>query len=843
TIFNTTGKERNISVYLTGARGWVEIDPQNIQITLPEQKGGIRFKDLQIEFSLPNNFPAIVGFNRETFPDERYNTQHPILKILLNHDREPFLYSFIRSLTIANLRIAVEVEGMKRFQLYNDIGEVDSTQPFNPFGPIPKVGSYLLVGSPEIFRKPIDALNLKFDWHDLQPSVEEFNDYYKDYKVKATDYKVKFSALVRNEFIPEDAESDVTYPLFTLPHEQEKNVLKREIRSTFLLQDAALEKMKIIPDPYLPSLNEYQNETNTGYIKMELLEPDVAFGHNEYQRVITQAMSKNAKIIAESTNKDEGLSENSISIPNEPKAPLLRSLSLSYKSSLNVNVAKNFYRHDQQIYHVHPYGVERVFPNRARSEQQVTLLPDYAEDGYLFVGLEQIKPNQIISIFFQLVSVTTIESFNKQAPEVSWSYLSRNNLWKTVDREHFLQDTTDGFTTSGIVEIRLPADISMRSTVLAPEKYWLRASVRGSVEMLCHTLSVHTQAVQAHWVNDGQSERLRRALAPFSIDTLETNIPEVRLVNQPYESAGGKARENDQEYFARISERLKHKNRAVTHSDFEKIILNAFHDLFQVKSMSNLSHPDFPALEQSESDDNTNAIKSGISKDDGIVIVVVPKKSEYLEDLTPSVNYRQLNRIKSYISDFSSPFTSISVRNPSYEYIRVFCKIKFTDNSKIGQFIKAFRQDVKRYICPWYFDKTEALPIGGSIFLDGLKNHIASLPYIKFITAFSILHIIEESDGNFSLEDTADSQEDIKVIYASKPWAVLIPDDFHKIEIIEGEEIEQDAEKVTPPVPFRNRYNIFSRSKFIKIKPLIKKAEDKEDDTDDKTFHTLNIKI
>ena len=44
-------------------------------------------------------------------------------------------------------------------------------------------------------------------------------------------------------------------------------------------------------------------------------------------------------------------------------------------------------------------------------------------------------------------------------------------------------------------------------------------------------------------------------------------------------------------YYTRVGERLKHKNRAITPEDYEKVILDRFPGIFQVKCINNFSFP------------------------------------------------------------------------------------------------------------------------------------------------------------------------------------------------------------------------------------------------------------
>lgn len=851
-IFNPTGKRRNLTLYLSGSRKWVKVDPQRIKVMLPEGEGWTP-EQLVMTFTLDVTDPPVVPFNPEVLGEDRYPTDMPVLKILLNHEREPYGYSFVKFLRMSRIDIDVSVDKLKRFQFYNDIGQLDASQPFQPFGPTPAIGSYLLVGASEVFQKPVENISIDLDWQDMPKTDEEFEQYYKDYELEAHHYKIRVSALTRNEFYPKGEEADLEFPLFLLDESKDSDRNDPTVLKThFNLDSHKVGKFKLQPKPDLPALNEFNNDTQSGYLKIELIAPEEAFGHAAYQKVITKAMSKNAKAVQDSIKKNEEVDTEGLEVPNPPFTPMASAITMKYEASTRMDLVEEDPDYPQHIFHIHPFGTEKVFPNRMRASSKIHLLPQYDADGYLFIGLTDVKPQQTISMFFQLISRSFKEQSALKLPDIKWRYLSRNNEWKAFDQLHFLSDTTDNFTKSGIIRFKLPADISNRGSVLPTGLYWIGVSVSGDTEMLGQTLAVETQAVVAKWVNNGKEKRLRRILPPHSIDRLADRRPEVSAVYQPFESFGGRPKENDEEFFTRVSERLRHKGRAITHWDFERLVLEHFHDIFQVKCLSYMTHPEIklPELEEDSTQNkeygkdvvNVTSVV-GIKKEDGIVLVVVPKRAQYIEDNSPTINYKQLLSIEQYLGNFASPFINIKVRNPVYEYVRVYCKVKFTDNANFGQDINRLKRDIQRFVCPWFFDKTKEVQIGGQLSLDSLKNYLTGLNYVKFITKFSILHVIEEENGDYQIEDTAADKKLISVIYASKPWAVLIPDEDHVIDLLEGDEREELPEKIEPPIAFKTKYNIHKRTQYIKIHQRKKAQEDSTDMEGGDYEYQLNIKI
>ncbi|MFP3489066.1 hypothetical protein R0K20_15795, partial [Staphylococcus sp. SIMBA_130] len=67
----------------------------------------------------------------------------------------------------------------------------------------------------------------------------------------------------------------------------------------------------------------------------------------------------------------------------------------------------------------------------------------------------------------------------------------------------------------------------------------------------------------------------------------------IKSVTQPFNSFGGKATEKDNEFYIRASERLRHKNRAVSLWDMEHLVLQAFPEVYKVKCLNHTCSTSF----------------------------------------------------------------------------------------------------------------------------------------------------------------------------------------------------------------------------------------------------------
>ena len=65
----------------------------------------------------------------------------------------------MKELEVKNIAIDVDVKGIRQLMLSSDIGGISSNVPFQPFGAIPKVGSYFIIGKEELFKKDLTDIN------------------------------------------------------------------------------------------------------------------------------------------------------------------------------------------------------------------------------------------------------------------------------------------------------------------------------------------------------------------------------------------------------------------------------------------------------------------------------------------------------------------------------------------------------------------------------------------------------------------------------------------------------------------------------------------------------------
>lgn len=808
TIFNRKNEIRNFNIFYSSPTGWVKVPLNQIKINFITEENKTVFHTFLLDFQLLSSLPAFSKYDSSVI-EERFVTQFPVLKITLNEEISPYLYSFMRHLVIENIQIHAEVDKLKQVEVYNALGKVDTAQPFAPFGIMAEKGAYMIFGNAEIFKKELNDLQVNIEWNDI-PDLEA---HYRAYNagVKLDSFKVKLSALTANRFMPTEIDDY-----------EKLHLLKANVDSRFFFDDLAysdnrihyyldesyLRKMQISPTHDLESLPTYDNNTQTGYFKLELIEPDMGLGFQLYQKRFTETVTQNAKKTANETPN---------ALPNQPFNPTIKNVFFSYSASATINRSSDT---TGQLYHIHPFGTANVYSKGAIRINKFFLLPQYDEDGYLYIGLKNLRPPQTLSMLFQLTASRSRADVRPQLPNITWSYLS-NNQWQTFKDEQILTDTTDHFTRTGIVKLHIPKTANNRNSVLPNGLYWLKIAVQGDMSSISYALDIRTQVVGAVWEGTNEkSEYLRNALAPNHINSLYTYNPAIQKIEQPFHSFDGLPQENSTEFYRRVSERLRHKNRAITHWDYERLVLNKFHTIFQVKCLSHLSNPrEIPQKE--------------------VVVVVIPRKTDSTEPNRPRVNYKTLQSIEAYLNLHTSPFAKLTLRNPDYEYLRIHADIRFSEGNNNGHSLVRLKEDLRRFMCPWLYNNQAKLPLGSSLNEDVILNFVKSLDYVRFVTKFSILHFFTDEKGIFQYIDTAHPKimEQKPWTIEPKPWSVLIPDDDHQIGILQ-EEVERLPVEAARPVRFQDRIDIIDA--LIKISRRAKKEDTKT--KSDKTFY-LKVKF
>lgn len=746
-------------IRLTTAAGWWEADDCNVS-RLPALADG--HERVEIRVRLRPEAPAIVGCV-PALHGASWGTVLPLMRLQVRQDVALCAYSLLDQLQWDELGIAVRVTGARDLVLGNQLGRLDPSMPFTPFGPMAMPGDYLVFGAAEAASKPLTRLRLHLQWGNLPQELGGFAEHYAAYDSDFSDGRFLAAASVLQEgqwrSLPVDAQGR---PVFTLGPGG-----RLTPDGTVAFDPATLQaffKPVAPPAPGQPFV--YDVRSRAGFFRWELRAPQAGFGHQEYARVLARIVSANAR------------RKEPLPLPNPPYTPVVERVTLDYEAAATVSLGGKGQPQSvpTELFHIHPFGLERIHPGAPGPR---TVLPLWPEDGNLHIGLAGTDPQGTLSLLFELRGEVAEPRLVRTA-RIRWSYLA-GNRWHELPPGRVLADTTGGFVTSGIVTLDLPAGLDLQSTVMPAGLYWLRLSASADFDSFAAVYSVRAQALCAVRAPESALPLAYEALPPGSITGPAASVPGLAKAQQVGASFGLRPRESDGQLKVRTGERLKHKNRAWLPWDIERMVLERFPSVFKVRCFPHLDSRDPRAASPGD-----------------VLVVIVPALSgeEAAKDVPgPRLNAIELSRIQAFLAGQATPFARIVVRNASYERVQVRCAVAWKHGSNAGWCERLLNQSLFDHLSPWN-DQGHRAHFDWMLRREHVEAHIRSLPYVEFVTGVSLLHVAASDAGLYSLDDTArpggaaqwepreDVADGLSEARARWPWSIAVPMRRHLIQTL-----------------------------------------------------------
>ncbi len=355
------------------------------------------------------------------------------------------------------------------------------------------------------------------------------------------------------------------------------------------------------------------------------------------------------------------------------------------------------------------------------------------EEGMLFIGLEKLRPFDTLSLLFQFAEGSA-EDEDNDPPEIHWSYLT-NNMWRPLKGENLISDGTFGFQTTGIIKLEVPEDSTDHNTIITDGLRWFCASVTENSKRIPMLVNVVAQAVEASFQDNGNDQsHFDKALPAGSIGKLAVSVAQVSKVEQPFASFDGKHQEVGKEFYTRVSERLRHKARAITPWDYEHLVLDRFPSIYKVKC---ITHTDPNCLCRTSSLSESTCCGPQIAPGHLLIVTIANLKNRNAANpLQPKTSRRTLLEIQDYLGKRTSPFVHVHAKNPVYEQVLVFFKVQFIPGSDKGYYLKKLNDEIIHYLTPWAFDENAEISFAQKFYASAIINFIEERSYVDFITDF-----------------------------------------------------------------------------------------------------------
>jgi len=773
-----------VDCYVTTAKGWYKVSDASVKV-INKQNNSAAKECSAIYFILQGNEPAVVNYNAKLHGGT-FKSQLPIVKVYLkNEDTAAFQYDDLKDRSLASVEINVSVggndttyntNGIKQLLVSGDSGPFDASKPFQPFGPAPKAGSSLVVGSQELFTKKGAVVLISIEWINMSNDFSTIK-----YPPLSNTVPVAHVEFIANGKWKSGADLNI----YDWGHFNSAVLTTGKAR--FSLDDDTIVTYN---EPY----TAYDNKTNQGFLKITNGDD---YGFDAYQTLLVKYLIGVAnKTIDPATNSG----------PYKPYSPTIKSIYISYNAVTNYNISannqKDFDARSIQYYHLSPFG-EAEQSKTLNPGQSVFMLPQFnhvegnslADDvAEFFIGLDNLAAQQSVNILFQVLEGTSDPVVSIYKKLVSWNYLS-GNQWKAFTDQQVV-DGTAYLRQSGIISFQIPEGATTDNTIMPAGYLWIKASISiptdpaapaGSNKpgAVCKLLNVLAQAAQVTFADNGNDPAfLSSALPANAIIKLVNAQTAIKKITQPYPSFGGKPVEDNTHFYVRASERLRHKNRAITIWDYERLVLEAFPEIHRVKCLNHTKYENGKLYEDAPG---------------YVTVITIPDLTNHNEinPLRPYTNADTITQIQAYLQQRISCQVNLNVNNPIFEEVQLVFKLKLYEGRDYSYYSKLLKDSITRYLSPWAYGQADDVQFGGKIEKSVLINFIEAQYYVDYITDVQLFLL--SSDPNVMPQD----QEEIEAT-TSISILVSVPADKHNITEMPDVAAAQNNSKCADP------YNMIS---------------------------------
>ncbi len=724
---------------LTGEKGWLD---DRVQATYQPQRG-----ELSFSITLDGGADAIVPYN-EQIHQQQMDVSLPMLLVYLDQQAMGAAYDQFARPVIDRVQLSVDVRGYKDAVLSNDIGLLDASKPFKPFGDLPRRNAGCYIGSDELFRKPLTSLSLVTDlpneftasylhrgaWNPLTktPVAGGYALGMPGIAMAGTTVpmgvKRGFGAGEREGYIRLSLTSD-GYSLASFMDRLTQSFNETKLMKIPMAASVAVERL--FADPATMATATAKKATETVMVSAESVHKDVL------KAVTAATQFEGYRLVRNSTPT--------------PRELVVDAFEINYTATETIAFAQRATK--QGFLHLYPSGYRWIANN-----EQAGVFPAFPNEGEWFVGLAQARPPQTISLLVDVVEGSANPL--KAGEPVRWFYLDGTNDWKPFDRSA-LVDGTKNLTRTGIVQLSLPAGATQAGTTMPSGMHWIKMAVASNIDAVCKPVSITAQAATVALVQEIPSGSYFKATLPKgTITKALASDAAIKRIEQPDDSFGGRPTEQPSAFYTRVSERLRHKQRAITIWDYEHLVLEHFPAIYKVKCINRAGFVDH--------DGKTEFCENYPGH---VTVIAIPdlRQATRANALRPYTPIGLLVDIAGYLDGLRNPFVTLHVRNPQFEEIQLEFDVIFQANLDEAFHLNLLNDDIERFLCPWAFDTSRSVAFGGRMQQATLVNFIDERPYVHVVSAFKMHHIIRnEAGGVQSIE------QDVQEAVASSPRSVLV---------------------------------------------------------------------
>ncbi len=632
----------------------------------------------QLAFQLPAYQKATSNYD-PAIHGENYDVSLPTIRVLFKHNIN---YKQAANFKIESLQLKVDVKEITSLKGENEVGLLSVNKSFMPFGAIPKKGAKCYITHPEIQDRFIESGTLKVKGTAkfyLKPNVEL--ERLQIYNRILEHYPAKINIL---------------------PHIQFNiyNVLKPIDND---------HKLEFDPDKESPI--SFENN----YVSTKGLTLKFSGNYNAIAKVSVTTSTIDDKVTSYIINQDEVIT----------KPPTIEAISLDYIANSS----------DITFGYIHPFGSER----KDKMSGNNWLPTEYIKNSYFYIGFENAIAEDIVSILIQAKEGS--ENPATTNPELTWEILTDKG-WVDHKTEAFiLEESTSDFIQTGLIKLKISKSAVNNSRLMPKGMHWLRASTVAPFDYFCKLIAVKAQAVVGIRKIEPSTEQFEQ-LAAGTITKMVQRISQVKKLNQPFASFGGNNQETDTAFYRRVSERLRHKNRAVSSWDYERLLLENFSDIYKAKCLNHSLYKEDKLYTKAPGH---------------VTIIVIPDltKRSVFDIYEPRFPKSELLEMTAFLNELSGMNIKVKVVNPAFRKVKVSADIKFYDHLDANFYQEQTKDDITQFISPWAFDINQQITFNTAVHISSMIYYLENLSYVDYVLR---LQIAQEKVGEIDVFESVEQE-------------------------------------------------------------------------------------
>jgi hypothetical protein len=197
--------------------------------------------------------------------------------------------------------------------------------------------------------------------------------------------------------------------------------------------------------------------------------------------------------------------------------------------------------------------------------------------------------------------------------------------------------------------------------------------------------------------------------------------------------------ESARDFRARVAETLRHRGRAVTPWDYERLALEAFPDVRLAKAFAHLD-------------------RTGPAPAPGRVsVIVVPDRPDVPESAAPPPRFfdaAALRSMERHLQAHAPHGARVEVANPAFEVLQVRARIAIDPARDDGAVMQRLSAGLTRRLSVWTAPD-DLSDFGWSLDPARLRAEMRADPAVREVTEFAVLHLVRDDAGRHVLIDTA----------------------------------------------------------------------------------------